>query len=168
MSSFLRRLADNSSPQGGQQNGHAPQAPVPPGPFPNSVATPPPAPDHTPRPQVGVATSALTNTLPPQPPGVTDALPTQQQIQGTPTSHLGPSPTPHPQLTQVPPQLVSSLVQRILSGFPQNATLDKTPEMEQMLAGRFMAVLPQVSGNLTPGGQEALFSAVMDEILGFG
>ncbi|HYO48298.1 MAG TPA: ATPase, T2SS/T4P/T4SS family [Chloroflexia bacterium] len=168
MSSLLRRLADNSNPQGGQQNGHAPQAPVPPGPFPNSVATPPPAPDYTPRPQTGAATAALTNTLPPQPPGVTDALPPQQQAQGNPTSHLGPSPTPQPPLTQVPPQLVNSLVQRILSGFPQNATLDKTPEMEQMLAGRFMAALSQVSSNIPPGGQEALFSAVMDEILGFG
>jgi pilus assembly protein CpaF len=63
---------------------------------------------------------------------------------------------------------VQALVQRILSGFPPNTSLDKTPEMEQMLAGRFMAALSQGPGNLPPGGQEALFTAVMDEILGFG
>jgi pilus assembly protein CpaF len=36
-----------------------------------------------------------------------------------------------------------------------------------MLAGRFMAALSQVSG-IPAGAQEALFQAVMDEILGFG
>jgi len=68
---------------------------------------------------------------------------------------------------QPPPQLVQALVQRVLSGLPTNATLDKTPEIEQMLAGRFMAALSQVSG-IPAGAQEALFQAVMDEILGFG
>lgn len=68
---------------------------------------------------------------------------------------------------QPPPQLVQALVQRVLSGLPTNATLDRTPEIEQMLAGRFMAALSQVSG-IPAGAQEALFQAVMDEILGFG
>ncbi len=56
----------------------------------------------------------------------------------------------------------------MLVGFPQNVPLERKPEVEQMLAGRFMAALSQVPGKLPPGGQEALFNAVMDEILGFG
>jgi pilus assembly protein CpaF len=59
-------------------------------------------------------------------------------------------------------------VQRIQAGFPQNVNLEKTPEIEQMLAGRFMAALSQVPGPIPQGGQEALFRAVMDEILGLG
>jgi pilus assembly protein CpaF len=84
-----------------------------------------------------------------------------------PTPGTKPLPGQQAQL-QVPPALVHALVQRILSGFPQNVTLEKTPEIEQMLAGRFMTALSQVPGPIPPGGQEALFRAVMDEILGFG
>jgi pilus assembly protein CpaF len=69
---------------------------------------------------------------------------------------------------QVPPELVQTVVQRIMTGFPSNVALERTPDVEQMLAGRFMAALTGVPGNLPPGGQEALFLAVMDEILGFG
>jgi pilus assembly protein CpaF len=69
---------------------------------------------------------------------------------------------------QAPPLLVYALVQRIMSGFPQGVLLDKTPEIEQMLAGRFIAALSQVPSPIPPGGQEALFAAVMDEILGLG
>src|SRR5688572_19327378 len=69
---------------------------------------------------------------------------------------------------QVPPQLVQTVVQRIMTGFPGNVALERTPDVEQMLAGRFMAALTGVPGNLPPGGQEALFLAVMDDILGFG
>src|SRR5205823_10105639 len=69
---------------------------------------------------------------------------------------------------QVPPALVHALVQRIQAGFPQNVSLEKTPEIEQMLAGRFMAALSQVPGPIPHGGQEALFRAVTDEILGLG
>jgi pilus assembly protein CpaF len=70
---------------------------------------------------------------------------------------------------RVPPQLVQALVQRIQAGFPQNVNLERTPDIEQMLAGRFMAALSQVPGGPVPSNvQEALFSAVMDEILGFG
>src|SRR5438270_864732 len=69
---------------------------------------------------------------------------------------------------RVPPQLVQGLVQRILAGMPTETQLTKTPEVEQLLAGRFTMALSQIQGNLPPGGQEALYSAVMDEILGFG
>lgn len=69
---------------------------------------------------------------------------------------------------QAPPPVVQGLVHRILAGLPTNVQLERTPEIEQMLAGRFMATLSQVPGQLPPGGQEALFKAVMDEILGFG
>lgn len=69
---------------------------------------------------------------------------------------------------QPPPQMVQAIVQRMLVGFPQNVPLERKPEVEQMLAGRFMAALSQVPGKLPPGGQEALFGAVMDDILGFG
>jgi pilus assembly protein CpaF len=69
---------------------------------------------------------------------------------------------------RVPPHLVQGLVQRILAGMPTETQLTKTPEVEQMLAGRFTMALSQVQGNLPPGGQEALYRAVIDEILGFG
>jgi pilus assembly protein CpaF len=104
------------------------------------------------------------------PPGM--AAPPQQGAGASGTAPLpvpGTKPLPgaQPQV-QVPPALVHALVQRILSGFPQNVNLEKTPEIEQMLAGRFMAALSQVPGPIPPGGQEALYRAVMDEILGFG
>jgi len=103
------------------------------------------------------------------PPGM---APAQQGagVPGTaplPVPGTRPLPGQQPQV-QVPPALVHALVQRILSGFPQQVTLEKTPEIEQMLAGRFMTALSQVPGPIPPGGQEALFRAVMDEILGFG
>jgi pilus assembly protein CpaF len=69
---------------------------------------------------------------------------------------------------QAPPFLVYALVQRIMQALPQGVLLDKTPEIEQMLAGRFIAALSQVPGPIPPGGQEALFTAVMDEIFGLG
>ena len=100
-----------------------------------------PAPDPAPRPM-------------PQPEPA-PALETERQ--SGPLAHL-----------QAPPLLVYALVQRIMSGFPQGVLLDKTPEIEQMLAGRFIAALSQVPGPIPPGGQEALFAAVMDEILGLG
>jgi pilus assembly protein CpaF len=68
----------------------------------------------------------------------------------------------------VPPNLVQALVQRILSGLPPNMQLDRTPEVEQMLGARFTSALSQLPGTLPPGGQEALYAAVMDEILGYG
>jgi pilus assembly protein CpaF len=68
---------------------------------------------------------------------------------------------------QPPPQLVNFVVQQMMSGLPPNSKLEKTPEVEQMLAGRFMAVLAQVP-NLPPSGQEPLYDAVISEILGFG
>lgn len=82
-----------------------------------------------------------------------------QQLAANPTMPFG---------IQAPPQLVYGLVQRILSGLPSNATLERTPDIEQMIAGRFMSALSQVPGSIPPGGQEALFEAVIDEILGFG
>jgi pilus assembly protein CpaF len=75
---------------------------------------------------------------------------------------------PNPFGLQAPPQLVQTIVQRIMMGFPNNVALERTPDVEQMLAGRFMAALSGVTGALPPGGQEALFSAVMDEVLGLG
>jgi pilus assembly protein CpaF len=71
------------------------------------------------------------------------------------------------QAIKVPPQLVQALVQRMLAGLPTNTQLQKTPEVEQMLSGRFMAALSQVQG-IPAGAQEPLYRAVMDEILGFG
>lgn len=66
------------------------------------------------------------------------------------------------------PQLVQSLVARMLAGFPPNPVVEKTPEMEQMLAGRFMAALSQVPGPVPAGNQPTLFKLVLDEILGYG
>ena len=80
----------------------------------------------------------------------------------------GAAPLREPQSSAVPPHLVYALVQRIMSAFPQDVLLDRTPEIEQMLAGRFIAALSQVPGPIPPGGQEALFAAVIDEILGLG
>lgn len=76
--------------------------------------------------------------------------------------------TPNGSGLQAPPHLIQALAQRILSGFPQNVLLERKPEIEQMLAGRFMAALSQLAGALPVGGQDVLFKAVMDEILGFG
>jgi pilus assembly protein CpaF len=83
---------------------------------------------------------------------------------------IAPAPAPprEPQTPAVAPHLVYALVQRIMSAFPQDVLLDRTPEIEQMLAGRFIAALSQVPGPIPPGGQEALFAAVIDEILGLG
>lgn len=93
----------------------------------------------------------------PLPPGATGALSSGRVGQAQVVSGA-----------HAPPQLVQALVQRILSSLPGNMQLERTPEIEQMLAGRFMATLSQVPGTIPPGGQEALFNAVMDEILGFG
>ncbi len=84
-----------------------------------------------------------------------------------PAPGTAPLPGARPQI-QVPPALVQALVQRIQAGFPQNVSLEKTPEIEQMLAGRFMTALSQVPGAIPQGGHEALFRAVMDDILGLG
>ena len=69
---------------------------------------------------------------------------------------------------QPPPQLVHAVVQRMLMGLPPDAKLERTPEVEQMLAGRFMAALSHLQLALPPGGQEALWQAVTSEILGLG
>jgi pilus assembly protein CpaF len=69
---------------------------------------------------------------------------------------------------QIPPQLVNALVQRVLSGLPPNTQLSRTPEVEQMLAERFIAAVSQVQGAIMPGSQDGLQRAVMDEILGLG
>src|SRR5204863_5462593 len=68
----------------------------------------------------------------------------------------------------VPPHLVQGLVQRIQAGLPPETQLVRSYEVEQMLAGRFMTALSQVQGNMPPGGQESLYRAVLDEILGLG
>lgn len=71
-------------------------------------------------------------------------------------------------LSYTSPQLVQSLVTRMLAGFPPNPVVEKTPEMEQMLAGRFMAALSQIPGPIPAGNQPTLFKLVLDEILGYG
>ncbi len=101
------------------------------------------------QPQPAVGTGPLPAGQP-SPAKVTDFLPPQQQG------------------AQVPVHLVQALAQRILAGIPPNTQLDRTPEIEQMMAGRFMAALSQMPGPIPPSAQEALFTAVMDEILGFG
>lgn len=90
-----------------------------------------------------------------------------EQITANPTGNNW-TMTPNGSGLQAPPHLIQALAQRILSGFPQNVLLERKPEIEQMLAGRFMAALSQLAGALPPGGQDVLFKAVMDEILGFG
>src|SRR3954465_15078448 len=91
---------------------------------------------------------------------VPGARPNQQGRVGTaPLPAPGTQPLPGGQrpAIPVPPALIQALVQRIQAGFPQNVSLEKTPEIEQMLAGRFMAALSQVPGPIPQGGQEALF-----------
>src|SRR5690349_13720200 len=69
---------------------------------------------------------------------------------------------------QVPPQLVNTLVQRILTGLPTNTQLERTPEIEQMLAERFSNAVSQMQANIPAGTQGMMYHAVMNEILGFG
>ena len=71
------------------------------------------------------------------------------------------------QAGMVPPQLIQAVVQRILSGLPPTTQLVRSPEVEQMLASRFTASVSQLQG-VPPSGHEALYRAVMDEILGLG
>jgi pilus assembly protein CpaF len=66
------------------------------------------------------------------------------------------------------PQMVHSLVSRILSGIPATALLERSPDIEQMLAGRFMSALSQVPGPVPANSQPILFKLVVDEILGWG
>lgn len=68
----------------------------------------------------------------------------------------------------ISPQLVQSLVTRILSGIPTNAVLERSPDIEQMLAGRFMSALSQIPGPVPANSQPVLFKLVVDEILGWG
>jgi pilus assembly protein CpaF len=71
-------------------------------------------------------------------------------------------------LTQMPPQIVNALVQRVVSGLPPDTQLSRTPEIEQMLAERFTLALSQVQNAIPAGSHEGLYRAVMDEILGLG
>src|SRR5436190_5768123 len=89
----------------------------------------------------------------------TDPLPGSQGSSGAHRS---------PRKGKVPPQLVQGLVQRIQAGLPSDTQLVKSNEVEQMLASRFMAALSEVRGTIPPGGQESLYRAVLDEILGLG
>ncbi|MGA7733485.1 MAG: ATPase, T2SS/T4P/T4SS family [Chloroflexia bacterium] len=66
------------------------------------------------------------------------------------------------------PQTVHSLVSRILSGIPATALLERSPDIEQMLAGRFMSALSQIPGPVPANSQPILFKLVVDEILGWG
>lgn len=87
-----------------------------------------------------------------------------------PAQHMGYSVTHNtgPFNAFTSPQLVQSLVTRILSGIPTTGVLERTPEIEQMLAGRFMSALSQVPGPVPANSQPILFRLVMDEILGLG
>ena len=69
---------------------------------------------------------------------------------------------------RVPAKLVLQLVDRVLTGLPTSTNLERTHEVEQMIATRFATAISQVQGSIPPGGQEALYRAVRDEILGFG
>jgi pilus assembly protein CpaF len=73
---------------------------------------------------------------------------------------------------QMPPQLVQALYERIVTGIRTDVQLERTPEVEHMLAGRFTDAIRQVRGtmlgDISPGEERALFQVVMDEILGFG
>ena len=93
---------------------------------------------------------------------------TSQQPAASSHQFASPSTTTNPFGSHVPPQLVQAVVQRILMGFPTNVAMERTPDVEQMLAGRFMSALADMPGTLPPGGQEALYKAVLDEVLGFG
>ncbi|HEX8597877.1 MAG TPA: CpaF family protein [Chloroflexia bacterium] len=97
----------------------------------------------------------------------TEHLATGQLAPATPAGNVW-TPVANSVGMQAPPMLVLALAQRVLSGLPQNVQIERKPEIEQMLAGRFMAALSQVPGTLPPGGQEVLYKAVMDEILGYG
>ncbi|MEO5953912.1 MAG: ATPase, T2SS/T4P/T4SS family, partial [Chloroflexia bacterium] len=66
------------------------------------------------------------------------------------------------------PQIVQSVASRILSGIPATAVLERTPDLEQMLAGRFMSALSQVPSPIPANSQPILFKLVVDEILGLG
>lgn len=66
------------------------------------------------------------------------------------------------------PQIVQNVASRILSGIPATAVLERTPDIEQMLAGRFMSALSQVPGPIPANSQPILFKLVVDEILGLG
>src|SRR5688500_1720289 len=105
------------------------------------------------------------NVAPVKPLATATAVPNASPSAGVPAPRAQGGPSPFG--VQPPPQLVNFVVQQMMSGIPPSSKLEKTPEVEQMLAGRFMAVLAQVP-NLPPSGQEPLFEAVISEILGFG
>jgi pilus assembly protein CpaF len=73
---------------------------------------------------------------------------------------------------QIPPQLVSALYERVVAGIRTDVQLERTPEIEHMLAGRIMQAMQEVKGSMpgeiSPGEVRALVEAVMDEILGYG
>ncbi len=71
-------------------------------------------------------------------------------------------------ITQVPPQVVHALVQRVTMGLPPETQLVRTAEVEQMLAARFTTALSEVNSAIPAGSQETLCQAVIDEILGLG
>src|SRR5262245_53896244 len=79
----------------------------------------------------------------------------------------GQPPAAPPPPPQVPPPLVQALVQRVQAGLP-TTQLARSPEVERMLAERFKIALTQAQVNVPPGGQEILWRAVLDELLGFG
>ncbi|HET9495953.1 MAG TPA: CpaF family protein [Chloroflexia bacterium] len=156
---YIQAQGRSNAPQR-QSNGTTSHKPAPArevlpgtGPLPELVL--PPLPDPAPAPAPTPAPAPAQQARQPQP------------APADPAPSAEPSPADLARL-QVSPLLVYALVQRMMSGFPQGVLLDKTPEIEQMLAGRFIAALSQVPGPIPPGGQEALFAAVMDEILGLG
>ena len=169
-----------------------PTPPQPTGPFPGNVGAPTPLPGMAqpgqPQPRTNNMPPGIPNSAPGtpgMPPGMAPGMQPSNGhaggLQATPTGQFATGqlaaaapatqnwvPVANSVGMQAPPQLVMALAQRVLSGLPQNVQLERKPEIEQMLAGRFMAALSQIPGTLPPGGQEVLFKAVMDEILGFG
>jgi pilus assembly protein CpaF len=146
----FQRLSDLANASAGQ-TGHTNLRPH----TGSTIALPPTEPPAMPQ-----NTGMMRPEVPPDVPFAPVALSPTSQAAGTRKNN--------PFGLQVPPQLVQTVVQRILANFPTNVPLERTPDVEQMLAGRFMAALTGVPGTLPPGGQEWLFDAVMDEILGFG
>ena len=99
---------------------------------------------------------------------------TEQQRTGrVVTAPLGNEPAAeNPAGAQIPPQLVHALYGRIMAGLRTDVQLERTPKVEQMLAGRFMEAMQEIKAAIPdqtlPGEEGALLQAVMDEILGYG
>ena len=73
---------------------------------------------------------------------------------------------------QIPPRLVSALYARVLTGIRTDVQLERTPEIEHMLAGRITEAIKEAKGSMpgeiSPGEESALREAVMAEVLGYG